>query len=270
MLASVLTAAMLLWGEILPVPGALSHGPLYAGVPSKQHVVVADLATRDGAPPPASYPQRPAWFLPELEYALPVGIIDDENGWPGVQRVLKDNGADRLRITGLPDDETLRALLVYVQPLMHRLIKRAHLAERRALNEKRRPSGGIAAYGNWNQTPTEGHYSGEMYFPPKGDPSLLGYVRVSGSGWPDVFEYYRPGEEPGSPLCSAVQFGIRDVSFLFICKLLDGEIRIEESNLDQRIAFFRKGERIAGLSISVPHAPRGKTRQNPPLDDDDR
>jgi hypothetical protein len=207
--------------------------------------------------------QRPVWFLPALEYTLPVGPVGDRHGWSEVQRVLKANGANHLRPTGLPDNETLRALLAYVHPLMQRLMERAQLAERRALDEEHRsrPSKNVARYGNWSQTPTEGHYSGEMDFSREGEPAPIGYVRVSGSGWPDVFEYYRPGEERGSPLCSAVQFGTREKSFLFICKLLDGEIRIEESSDASAIAFSREGEPVAGLSIPDPDSPQREMRQ---------
>lgn len=155
---------------------------------------------------------------------------------------------------------------------MHLLIDRVRLAERRALHEERRskPSKAIVRYGNWNQTPTEGHYSGEMHFPPEGDPSPIGYVRVSGSGWPIVSEYYRADEERGSPLCSAAQFGTREKSFLFSCKLLDGDVRIEESRNASAITFLRNGEPVARLQGSGPGSPRRIILLNPPLHDNER
>ncbi len=274
MLTSMLTTAMLLWGGVSSASEHPFHSPLYGRVSLDSYAMAANLAARDvdGASSPVRGPKRPAWFLPALEYAFPVGPIGERQGWSTVQHILKNNGADQLLITGRPDDETLRALLAYLQPLMHRLIDRARLAERRALHEERRRelSRALVRYGNWNQSPTEGHYSGEMYFPPEGDPSPIGYVRVSGSGWPIVSEYYRAGEELGSPLCSAAQFGTREKSFLFSCKLLDGDIRIAESNNASSITYLHKGEPVASFHGSGPNAPRRKILLNPPLHDNER
>lgn len=201
-----------------------------------------------------SGPARAGPFLPALEYALPVGQPGDVGGWSDVQRALNGSGHGDVRVTGKADAATLRALLRHMKPLMRLLTQRADLAEARAKEEERQPRHRreAARYGNWNASPTEGHYSGEMYFPPVGAPYPAGYVRVSGSGWPDVYEYHRAGGPQGQPLCSAVRFGtLGDVSLL-ACMLLDGEVRIEAWSRGWLVSFSREGEREISLSIREP------------------
>lgn len=93
----VLAVVMLLWGGVSPAPEHSFHSLLYGRAPLEPHTMAANLAARDGkdASSPASGPQRPASFLPALEYALPVGTIGGRQGWSTVQRILKNNGVDQ-------------------------------------------------------------------------------------------------------------------------------------------------------------------------------
>lgn len=177
-------------------------------------------------------------FLPPLEYGLPVGLASDRLGWVEVQHILQSRGLMEVDLNGAPDAATLKALRVYLDPLAERLVARVELAEARAM----RASGsgqaepGPFRHGNWSETETEGQYSGEMYFPYAGDPSPAGYVGVSGSGWPHMSEYYRPGDRRGSPLCRLTRFSPQRPGYLN-CKLLDGLIEIRERDGMREIIF---------------------------------
>ena len=200
------------------------------------------------------YPRRPDWFLPELEYELPVGPAGDAEGWRTVQRVLQEQ--DRLYdgpIDGTPNEGTMKALLAYMVPLADLLVARVDEAERRAGEEKDLPQspGKESRYGAWEETPTQGHYIGEMHFPPGGQPFPLGYVRVSGSGWPNVYEYFRPGGERDSSLCTVVMFGESRKPESAHCRLLDGEATMDHNHENLSIKFAKDNRAIASFSVPL-------------------
>lgn len=177
-------------------------------------------------------------FLPPLEYDLPVGPAHDMFGWIEVQHILQSRGYEEVELSGSPDVATLEALTDYLTPLAEKLVARVETAETIAKRESSldQPTPGPFRYAHWSRTETEGQYSGEMYFPYAGQPTPAGYVGVSGSGWPHMSEYYRPGDRQDSPLCHLTRFGMQSPGY-FSCKLLDGDIEIRQSDEKREIIF---------------------------------
>lgn len=260
MIASAMLVAMALSGLAHPVAEVLPDCRVMETCYPTRDRMVEDFARVMKAlkQAAADLSQRPGGFLPALEYGLPVGPAADAAGWGKVRHIL-GRGVDGALVGGTPPDrETLAALLAYMQPLAHVLIEHVREAEWRAEREPRVQTGAIR-HGTWSETPKEGHYSGEMHFPREGEPTPLGYVGVSGSGWPTMYEYYRPGDERGSPLCRAIQFGTKQAFYSFTCRLLDGSITIKHNDERWKVEFVREGEgRAAWFPAPPPHG--GKTR----------
>ncbi len=71
--------------------------------------------------------------LPRLEYALPVGRPETEDGWREVQGILAAEGLYKGEIDGRPGPQTYRALLAYTEPLLEVIVSRSILAINRAM-----------------------------------------------------------------------------------------------------------------------------------------
>lgn len=197
---------------------------------------------------------RPDWFLPELEYELPVDRPSDAEGWTLVREALELPPAESKGRSQavMPDDQLLVAIGERLRLLVPQLAERAEEATLRAEHMARKQCDNrndSVRYGRWSASETEGHYAGEMFFPTDGEPLPAGYVTVAGSGWPETFEYHRMSRKAGEPLCQLVRFGSEGEPFPFGCRLLDGEIELFVEDEKTSVSFRRDGIRVAQTAL---------------------
>ncbi len=209
--------------------------------------------------------RRPSHFLPELEYALPVGLAADQNGWRKVQRILREGGATNLEMTGRPDEETLKELMVYLSALIELIEKRAREAALRATEELELKTDGKqigAYYGKLRTRTSYASYAGELYASVRGDTRPFGYVvehhdeiksgKKTGKSFINTFQFYRAIDDENDPLCKVSRDSKKPTKLIVECKILDGMVRVLSGYENETYVSFRGKSGLTQARYDMP------------------
>lgn len=214
---------------------------------------------------PSLEPERPSHFLPELEYALPVGPAADQNGWRKVQRILREGGATDLQMTGRPDQETLKELIVYLGALIDFIEKRANEAALRATEELDLEPAAKRVGAYYGKLPTRtpyASYAGELYTSVQGDARPFGYVvehhyemkddKRTDKFFINTFQFYRAIDDENDPLCRFSRNPKRATNYIVECKILDGTVRAQSGYENETYVSFRGKSGLPQARYDIP------------------